>query len=338
VETTSRETRVQTLSETLNEVEDRLRSHSEQDLRTIATGFPLLDGVLGGGLHAGELLLVGGAPGVGKTILALQLARNIARHPGGSSIFACYEHEPTTLLARLLALEAGFGGREEDLSRTVLSALAGGDPDARGLADIMSQTAAGSAALAEVRSYEDSLTFVQASGSRTTIGALKSLVPPIEQRSGPVVLFVDYLQKIPLYPEPATEAEKVTRTVEALKDLALEAHIPIVLLSAIDSAGLLANRVRLHHLRGSSAAAFEADVVLILNDKHKAISKVHLSYDPLRAETFRHFVVASVEKNRGGPNLVDMEFKKDFSHFRFEPQGAFVSDRLVDERLDETLV
>jgi replicative DNA helicase len=65
---------------------------------------------------------------------------------------------------------------------------------------------------------------------------------------------------------------------------------------------------------------------------------VHLSYDPIRSASFKDYVVISVEKNRGGPNLLDLEFRKDFSHFRFDPDGAFVSDKLVDERLDETLV
>jgi replicative DNA helicase len=335
--TRQRETRVFTVAETLRSVDMRLRAGTETDLRTVATGFPLLDGVLGGGIHAGELILLGGAPGVGKTIMSLQMARNIARD-GGRAVFACYEHEPTTLLARLLALEAGFGGREEKLSQTVLAALSGGGASGRSLVDIMAATGAGSRALAEVQSYEDDLTFVQASGTHTTTDELASLLDAPEDRDRPTVMFVDYLQKIPLHPEPETEAEKVTRTVEAMKDLALEAHVPIVLCSAIDVGGMVANRVRLHHLRGSSAVAFEADVVLMLNEKQKAVSKVHLSYDPIRAASFRDQVVISVEKNRGGPNLLDLEFRKDFAHFRFDPAGAFVSDKLVDERLDESLV
>jgi hypothetical protein len=35
------------------------------------------------------------------------------------------------------------------------------------------------------------------------------------------VVVVDYLQKVAVIPDPATEAEKVTRMAEALKDLAL---------------------------------------------------------------------------------------------------------------------
>jgi replicative DNA helicase len=333
---TRRETQILTVAETLRDLDEHMRADVEVDTRTLATGFPLLDGVLSGGVHAGELLLVGGAPGVGKTIFALQMARHIALG-GGQAIFACYEHEPATLLARLLALEAGFTGRDEGLAQTVQSALASGASGEQGLAELLSQTSSGSQALEAVRSYADSLTFVAASGSRTTTDEFTRIVDDCRSPGKPAVLFVDYLQKIPHHPEPDTEAEKVTRTVEAMKDLALDAHIPVVLLSAIDTSGMLANRVRLHHLRGSSAAAFESDVVLMMNEKLKAISKVHLSYDPIRAATFRDYVVVSVEKNRGGPNLLDLEFRKDFAHFRLDPEGAFVSDRLVDERFDETL-
>ena len=72
---------------------------------------------------------------------------------------------------------------------------------------------------------------------------------------------------------------------------------------------------------------------MILNDKFNTVSKVHLAYDPVRAETFRDYVVFTIEKNRGGPNLLDLEFKKDFLHFRFEPEGGLVAEKLVDERV-----
>jgi replicative DNA helicase len=72
----------------------------------------------------------------------------------------------------------------------------------------------------------------------------------------------------------------------------------VVLLSAVDAEGMRASRLRLFHLRGSSAIAFESDVVVMMNSKEKAISKVHLTYDAVRARSFRNYVVFSVEKNR----------------------------------------
>lgn len=45
----------------------------------VPTGFDVLDTALGGGIKATELLLLGGLPGVGKTVAAVQITRNLAR-------------------------------------------------------------------------------------------------------------------------------------------------------------------------------------------------------------------------------------------------------------------
>jgi replicative DNA helicase len=329
-----RTTTVQTLGEVIDDVDRRMRDRSETDVRTVATGFDVLDDLLGGGLHAGELVVLGGPPGVGKTIAALQWARNVARD-GHRAIFVCYEHEPGTLLTRLIALEAGDIGGDDRVSRSVARALAHGDAEGRGLTEVFEGSEAGRAALARVRAYADNLYLVRGSGSHTTLEQLDDIVGRHLDPGGRTVLFVDFLQKIPIHPEPMNEEEKVTRTVEGLKDLALERHVPVVLISAVDAQGMRANRIRLYHLRGSSAVAFESDVVLMLNDKDKVVSKVHLSYDPVRARGYRDWVVLSLEKNRGGPNLVDLEHRKDFTHFRLDPAGGVVSETLVSERLDE---
>src|SRR4051794_41212017 len=53
-------------------------SGAYERLKPIPTGFDALDQWIGGGLRPGELVLLGGAQGVGKTTLCLQLARNVA--------------------------------------------------------------------------------------------------------------------------------------------------------------------------------------------------------------------------------------------------------------------
>ena len=330
-----RRTRVQTTAEVLEQLDTRLKSHEETDVRSVPTGFDVLDDILGGGLHPGELLLLGGPPGVGKTIAALQWARQLARR-GETALFVCYEHEPTTLLVRLLGLEIGEGGGDEKLAQGLTALLAEGDATGRGLDELLRDHPSGSQALERLRSYADRLVMVRASGAHTTLEQIDELMREHSAAGTTSVLFLDYLQKIPMQPEPAEEAEKVTRTVEGLKDLALEHHMPVVLLSAVDSEGMRASRLRLFHLRGSSAIAFESDVVVMMNSKEKAVAKVHLTYDPVRARDFRNWVVFSIEKNRGGPNLLDLEYDKDFAHFRFDPDGGIVSEKLVDERIDET--
>mgnify|MGYP000761471245 FL=1 len=71
---------------------------TESEIRT-ATGFEELDRVLGGGIVAGSLVLVGGDPGIGKSTILLQVCKNLTEK--GKKVFlytdsACtyqfYEH------------------------------------------------------------------------------------------------------------------------------------------------------------------------------------------------------------------------------------------------------
>jgi replicative DNA helicase len=327
-----------TVFSVLTGLDEELRSGEGKTFVPIPTGFQALDHTLGGGVRAGDLVLVGGAPGVGKTIVALQWARNIAL-AGGTVIYACYEHEETAMLGRLLALELGelpqaseYDTELESMRLGIQEIAAGSN---RALSDVLQGEGMISRAYEHIESYGTRLWLVRASSAHTTIEKLDQMVTERRKADphGNIVLVVDYLQKVAMHPEPDVESEKITRVTEALKDMALGYKIPIISVVAADKEGLQSRRLRLHHLRGSSALMYECDVALILNDKFNTVSKVHLSFDPVRAETFRDWVVFTVEKNRGGPNLLDLEFQKDFLHFRFHPEGGMVAEKLVDERV-----
>lgn len=71
----------------------------------ISTRMPELDRLLGGGLVAGSLTLVGGDPGIGKSTLMLQLAQQLALQ-GLVVLYVCGEEsvEQTTLRAQRLSV------------------------------------------------------------------------------------------------------------------------------------------------------------------------------------------------------------------------------------------
>jgi DNA repair protein RadA/Sms len=64
----------------------------------ISTNLPALDRVLGGGLVAGAVTLVGGEPGIGKSTLLLQTAQELARH--GRVLYVSGEESPRQIALR----------------------------------------------------------------------------------------------------------------------------------------------------------------------------------------------------------------------------------------------
>jgi replicative DNA helicase len=106
----------------------------------------------------------------------------------------------------------------------------------------------------------------------------------------------------------------------------------LAVVAADKSALVSGKRLRIHDLRGSSALAYEPDIVLIMNEKYDIVARHHLMYNTANAARFRDWSVISVEKNRSGPDKVDIEFLKRFEHGAFDTAGRRVAEQLVDER------
>lgn len=321
---------VRSVDAVLDALDEELRRGQAHELVPVPTGFTPLDTVLGGGLHPGALTVLGGGPGVGKTVMALQWARRMAAD-GRDVLFVCYEHDEAELLMRLLVQE--LVDQPADVADRVRETLvASASTAGASVRQVLAEADVGGEAVDALKEIGPRLHLVRASGAHTGLAEIEAHLDEIGAERP--VLFVDYLQKIAIDPAPPNEDEKVTLATEGLKDLALSREIPVVAIVAVSMTGLKEGRLRMHHFRGSSALVFEADVALVLNSKEEAVAKVHLAYDPVRAETFRRWVVVSVEKNRAGPSLVDLEFRKDFVHFRFDPQGDLCRDKLADDRFD----
>ena len=115
------------------------------------------------------------------------------------------------------------------------------------------------------------------------------------------------------------EDERITAVVEGLKDLALDHDVPVLAVVAADKEGIASGkRMRVSDLRGSSALAYEADTVLMLNNKYDVVARHHLVYDLGNVERFQTGRCSRIEKNRSGADRVDLEFRKRFDQCRFE--------------------
>jgi replicative DNA helicase len=319
----------------LAETDARLLRGRSAAPRVWATGFPALDTYLGGGIRAGELTLLGGPQGLGKTTLALQILRNIAAG-GDHAVYFSFEHDPATVLERLIACEAGEHlGLDAVTTRRVREAFQAADGRSSTLAERLGDTPGGAEAVLAVAGYADRLLVHRSSGAMTDLEAIRRTVMSVRAESGePPVIVIDYLQKVAVLGHHDIEEERVTWIVEGLKDLALEVGIPVMAIVAADKDGLAAGkRLRVHHLRGSTALAYEPDVVLLLNDKYDVVARHHLVYHVTNAERYHEWVVLSIEKNRGGLDRVDLEFRKNFENSRFDTEGQLVTEQLMDDRV-----
>lgn len=324
-------TATRTLLQVLEDADDALTAGRSRTAGTWPTGLSPLDAVLGGGLRAGELTLVGGAQGLGKTTFALQIARNVAA-AGGSALYLCYEHREQDVLERLLGMELGLHGGTEALRLSQVRAACAADGTCgEGLLERVGREPTAVEALQALSAYAPRLHLATVTGGRTALDDLHELVREVEHERPLVV--VDYLQKVRIAGDRIDEDERVTVVVEGLKDLALSKDLPVLAIVAADKAGVDGGRTRLHHLRGSTALAYEADVALLLNDKFAIVARHHLMYGTTNAEHYKQWAVCSVEKNRSGAGGVDLEFRKRFEHGHFDPAGGYVSEQLVDDRI-----
>ena len=268
---------------------------------------------------------------MGKTTFVLQILRNLAAS-GGAAVCFSFELDEMGVLERLLVQEAyssaGAAAPTVTQVRSLLSSLNPMTP----LREALSDVAGMAVAQAALQSYGDRLSVHVSSSRVTTTDVIRQLVlAEVGAGRAPVVV-VDYLQKVHVE-SMLGEDERVTLVVEALKDLALEAAVPVIAVVAATQAGIApGHRLRVDELRGASALAYEADVILLLNSKRDVVARHHLAYDPRSEERFRQVAVVSIEKNRGGRSDVHVEFRKEFEYCRFDPGGNVLEEQLAETR------
>jgi replicative DNA helicase len=331
-----------TALEVLADVRAKVATGELADYEPIPLGMAPLDRMLGGGIRPGELMLIGGAQGTGKTTLALQMARNVAASGQAYVLYVNFEHDDADMLNRLISLESvlphlpntkpstGAVKITDVRSEVIRSWARAGDEEID-----LSKNPRLKPALDRIARYGGNLYLLRGSATASTVENVRDLIKLHRDQSGEqrILLIIDYMQKVPQIPEPPSESEKVTYVVNGLKDIALTERIPTIAIVAADKEGLKAARLRNHHLRGSSAINYEADIILILNEKYQIVAKVNIEFNPYQAQRFRDWIVCSIEKNRSGADNVDVEFHKHFDFSCFDPTGRPVQEKLIEERL-----
>ncbi len=279
------------LKDTLGEAWERLdRLHnSKGELRGIPTGFKDLDSLLAG-FQESDLIILAARPSMGKTALALDIARQTAiNHNTPVGIFSL-EMSSQQLVDRMLSAQANVDAwklrtgqltSEEDFAsiRQSLDKLA--------TAPIFIDDQAGN-----------------------NILKMRSVARRLKREKGLGLIVVDYLQlMVPTNSRAADNVvQQVTEISRSLKNLARELKVPVLALSqlsrAVEQRG---GKPRLSDLRDSGSIEQDADVVMFIHREDK--------YKDQNERT--NVAEILIEKHRNGPTgKVDLYFNEKKATFQ----------------------
>lgn len=231
--------------------------------------FDRLNEVLSG-LRRGFYYGLAGAPRRGKTNFALELATYVSTNHHIPVLYYTWEQTRRVLSARLFARETG-------LNPTWI--LAGADADGVPVSHRLH------AAQKTVGRYAPFLYLVEG-GRRHTLDRIRAHAYNVMQefQTSDVIIFFDYLQKIPLSEYVDDLRARTDFISTALSEMSLELNCPIFAISPLDKEGCrlderpadeaeefsVYNRPTMHHSMGSGDLEYDLDVAMVLAKDWKA--------------------------------------------------------------------
>lgn len=286
------------LKDTLHEAWERLdRLHkSSKELRGIPTGYKELDNKLAG-FQNSDLIILAARPSMGKTSLALDIARQAAvEHNIPVGIFSL-EMSSQQLVDRMLAADSKVDAWK---LRT-------------GKLNIESE-------FSQIRNSLDRLSkapiFIDDQPGNNIL-KMRSVARRLKSEKSLGLIIVDYLQLMVPTGARASDSlvHQVTEISRSLKNLARELDVPVLALSqlsrAVEHRG---GRPRLSDLRDSGSIEQDADVVMFIHREDKVNQD---SGRPNIAEIL-------IEKHRNGPTgKVELYFDDKKTSFLSLEKGEF---------------
>jgi replicative DNA helicase len=255
----------------------------EGEIPHILTAFTALDDFLGG-LQRSDLIVLAARPSLGKTSLALNIARNAAINQKACIALCSLEMSREAVVQRLLASESGVDSRKVRLGRF-------GEKD-----EIKIMEASG--VLSEAPIYIDDSPQLRALD-------IRSKARRLHYERNIDLIIIDYLQLIQGDGKNETRVQEISKITRALKTLARELNVPILAVSQLSRAvEWRASHVpQLADLRESGSIEQDADVVLFIyrDDMYFSAedwSKVH----DIEKEPYpRGIAEIHIAKHRNGP-------------------------------------
>lgn len=260
------------------------------------------------GFHPGELIVIAGRPSMGKTALALTIARNAAvDNKHGVGIFSL-EMANQELAMRMLCAEARVNSH---LVRT------GNLPQKQ-----WKNLSIHVGTLAEAPIYIDDTPAV-------SVLEVRSKARRIMAEHNIELIIVDYLQLMQGPRNVENRQQEISAITRSLKALAKELNIPVIALSQLSRAveQRTDKRPILSDLRESGAIEQDSDVVMFLYREwfYKKFQKSDDSMDDFDDNSDKKAAEIIVAKQRNGPTgLVKATFIEQYA--RFENLARYTED------------
>ncbi len=275
----------------------------EYEMRGIPTGFQALDNMLAG-FQRSDLVILAARPSMGKTALALDIARQTAiKHGTPVGIFSL-EMSSQQLVDRMLAAEARVDAWK--LRTGKIST----DEEFERIRDAMGR-------LAKAPIHIDDQPATNALGMRSAARRLK-------RESGIGLIIVDYLQLMTPTSTRSSDSmtQQVTEISRSLKTLARELDVPVLALSQLSRAiETRRGRPRLSDLRDSGSIEQDADVVIFIHNEDR--------YNENKEER-SNVTEILVEKHRNGPTgKIDLFFDAERATFLPIEKSSFTAESLA---------
>jgi replicative DNA helicase len=257
----------------------------------IDTGFSLLNGMLNG-LQSGDLIIVAARPSVGKTALALNLAKNCCKN-GGVVDFFSLEMPSIQLLKRMLSDISYVDGSKWRDPYHYFS----GDDHVRGVHEL------GTIDQWNIHIHDQ---------PRQTIADIRAAIQKTkrEHPNHNHLVVIDYLQLITQTKSFERQDLAVGNITRELKLIARQYEVPIVLLSQL-SRGVeqrADKRPVMSDLRDSGSIEQDADVIMLLSRE---------DVESIRSSDAAEIINLNIAKHRNGPvGVIKLAFEKNYSRYR----------------------
>ncbi|MBI4202166.1 MAG: replicative DNA helicase [Chloroflexi bacterium] len=261
----------------------------------VHTGFLDLDHLLGG-LQRSDLFILAARPSLGKSTLAMNIARNAAEHGAVCGIFSL-EMSREQLTMRMLSAEA-----EVDSHRLRLNLLT--EQQSQRVLDSVG-------ALSDLPIYIDDTPL-------QSIVEIRSKARRLALERGLDLLVVDYIQLIQGTTRNPNRVQEMTEISRSLKGLARDLDVPLLALSQLSRAveQRTGHRPQLSDLRDSGSIEQDADIVAFIYREDAHFTEEEWERVNPSQPYPKNVAEIIVAKHRNGPlGGLNLFFRDSFSRF-----------------------